>query len=106
MPWLVFEMLATLLVELAAQIIMILRGASSSSKFLNSHENNAYLTPSYYLSVYAIYATKKRVLRVMLGGFAVQVTLMVVSLGISMPRIMAGFYCKAADLPAEMVLFR
>ena len=30
MPWLVFEMLATLLVELAAQIIMILRGASSS----------------------------------------------------------------------------
>ena len=29
MPWLVFEMLATLLVELAAQIIMILRGASS-----------------------------------------------------------------------------
>ncbi|KAM5533502.1 hypothetical protein V8D89_012839 [Ganoderma adspersum] len=80
MPWLVFEMLATLLVELAAQIIMILR-------------------------VYAIYATKKRVLRVMLGGFAVQVTLMVVSLGISMPKIMAGFYCKAADLPAEMVLF-
>ncbi len=42
----------------------------------------------------------------MLGGFAVQVTLMVVSLGISMPRIIAGFYCKAADLPAEMVLFR
>ncbi|KAI1783215.1 hypothetical protein LXA43DRAFT_357012 [Ganoderma leucocontextum] len=80
MPWLVSEILATLLVELAAQVIIILR-------------------------VYAIYATKTRVLRVMLGGFAVQVTLMTVSLGISMPKIMAGFYCKAADLPAEMVLF-
>ena len=61
---------------------------------------------SHSISVYAIYATKTRVLRIMLGGFAVEVTLMAVGLGISMPKIMAGFYCKAADPPAEMVLFR
>ncbi|TBU39478.1 hypothetical protein BD309DRAFT_969638 [Dichomitus squalens] len=80
MPWLVFEILATMLVEFAAEVIIILR-------------------------VYAIYATKMRVLRVMLGGFALQVILMGVSLGVSMPKIMAGFYCKAADLPPEMVLY-
>lgn len=42
----------------------------------------------------------------MLWGFAIQVVVMAVSLGVSMPQLMAGFYCQAADLPVEMVLYR
>lgn len=119
MPWLVFEILATLLVEFAAEVIIILRGTSPprSSKVasdgrtetpyhLNALPPRADLRNSCHVPVYAIYATKTRVLRVMLVGFALQVILMGVSLGVSMPKIMAGFYCKAADLPAEMVLYR
>ena len=39
-------------------------------------------------------------------GFAVQVALMAVSLGVSIPQVVTGFYCKAADVPVMMVLYR
>ena len=42
----------------------------------------------------------------MLVGFAIQLVLMSVSLGVSFPQIMSGFYCRAADLPVMMVLYR
>ena len=45
-------------------------------------------------------------MQIMLIGFSLQVAIMAVSLGVSMPKIVAGFYCKAADLPAEMVIYR
>ena len=45
-------------------------------------------------------------MQIMLIGFGLQVAIMTVSLGVSMPKIVAGFYCKAADLPAEMVIYR
>ena len=43
---------------------------------------------------------------IMLLGFAVQFVVMAVSLGLSMPKLITGFYCDAADLPVEMVLYR
>ena len=39
-------------------------------------------------------------------GFVIQFVVMAVSLGVSMPKIMGGFYCQAADLPVEMVFYR
>ena len=56
--------------------------------------------------VYAVYGGQQKILRLMQLGFALQVAIMAVSLGVSMPKIATGFYCKAADLPAEMVIFR
>ncbi|KAI0698181.1 hypothetical protein C8T65DRAFT_660965 [Cerioporus squamosus] len=79
-PWLIMEIISTFLVELAAEVIIILR-------------------------VYAVYAAQRKILRIMLLGFGLQVVIMAVSLGVSMPKIVAGFYCNAADLPAEMVLY-
>ncbi|KAI0744527.1 hypothetical protein C8Q76DRAFT_700025 [Earliella scabrosa] len=79
-PWLIFEIVSTLLVELAAELIIIFR-------------------------VYAVYGGQQKILRLMQLGFALQVAIMAVSLGVSMPKIATGFYCKAADLPAEMVIF-
>ncbi|RPD63390.1 hypothetical protein L227DRAFT_599067 [Lentinus tigrinus ALCF2SS1-6] len=80
LPWLIFEIISTSLVELAAEVIIILR-------------------------VYAVYGARRKVLQIMLIGFGLQVAIMAVSLGLSMPKIVAGFYCKAADLPAEMVIY-
>ncbi|KAI0758944.1 hypothetical protein C8Q74DRAFT_1300993 [Fomes fomentarius] len=79
-PWLIFEIVSTLLVELAAEVIIILR-------------------------VYAVYAAQKKVLQIMVAGFVLQIAIIAVSLGVSMPKIVAGFYCQAADLPTEMVLY-
>ena len=42
----------------------------------------------------------------MLVGFAIQLALMSVALGVSFPQFMTGFYCRAADLPVMMVLYR
>ena len=56
--------------------------------------------------MYAIYATRKVAMRIMLVGFAIQLAVMAVSLGVSMPKLATGFYCNAADLPVEMVLYR
>lgn len=56
--------------------------------------------------VYAVYAAQQKVLRIMVAGFVLQVAIIAVSLGVSMPKMVAGFYCQAADLPTEMVLYR
>ncbi|KAH9851308.1 hypothetical protein C2E23DRAFT_733276 [Lenzites betulinus] len=79
-PWLIFQFISTFLVEAAVQIIIILR-------------------------VYAVYATQPKVMRFMLSGFAIEVVLMAVSLGLSINKVRAGWDCKAADLPTEMVIY-
>ncbi|KAI0742934.1 hypothetical protein C8Q80DRAFT_1330316 [Daedaleopsis nitida] len=79
-PWLIFEIMSTFLVELATEVIIILR-------------------------VYAVYSARQRIMRIMQLGFALQAAIMAVSLGVSMPKLASGFYCKAADLPPQMVLY-
>ncbi|KAI0633044.1 hypothetical protein C8Q77DRAFT_1059067 [Trametes polyzona] len=79
-PWLIFQIMSTFLVEAAVEVIIILR-------------------------VYAVYATQPRVLHIMLLGFAVQVAIMSVSLGLSINKVRTGWDCRAADLPTEMVLY-
>ncbi|KAI0830307.1 hypothetical protein BC628DRAFT_1313246 [Trametes gibbosa] len=79
-PWLIFQIISTFMVEAAVQIIIILR-------------------------VYAVYATQPKILRFMLLGFAVEVAIMAVSLGLSINKVRTGWGCRTADLPTEMVLY-
>ncbi|RDX41611.1 hypothetical protein OH76DRAFT_1411996 [Lentinus brumalis] len=79
-PWLFFEIVSTFVVELAAEVIIILR-------------------------VYAVYGGRRKILRIMLLGFALQLAMMAFSLGVSLPKIVVGPLCRAVDLPAEMVFF-
>lgn len=64
---------------------------------------NAGLMPC---AVYAVYAAQSKVLRVMLLGLAIQLAIMIVSLGLSINKVRTGWDCRAADLPTEMVLYR
>ncbi|EIW56438.1 uncharacterized protein TRAVEDRAFT_21615 [Trametes versicolor FP-101664 SS1] len=79
-PWLIFQIMSTFLVEAAVEVIIILR-------------------------IYAVYAAQRKVLRIMLLGLAVQLAIMIVSLGLSINKVRTGWDCKAADLPTEMVLY-
>ena len=42
----------------------------------------------------------------MVVGFAIELVLMTVSFGVSVPHFVTGFYCKAADIPVMMVVYR
>ncbi|KAI0673168.1 hypothetical protein C8Q78DRAFT_1166511, partial [Trametes maxima] len=79
-PWLVFQIMSTFLVEAAVEIIIILR-------------------------VYAVYAAQPKIMRIMLLGFGIQIAVMAISLGLSINKVKTGWDCKAADLPTEMVLY-
>ncbi|OJT11320.1 hypothetical protein TRAPUB_12195 [Trametes pubescens] len=72
--------MSTFLVEAAVEVIIILR-------------------------IYAVYAAQSKVLRVMLLGLAIQLAIMIVSLGLSINKVRTGWDCRAADLPTEMVLY-
>ncbi|KAI0369353.1 hypothetical protein BV20DRAFT_1122220 [Pilatotrama ljubarskyi] len=79
-PWLIFQIVSTFMVEAAVQVIIILR-------------------------VYAVYANQPKILRIMLFGFGIQVAIMAISLGLSVSKVRASWDCMAADLPTEMVLY-
>ncbi|KAI0331374.1 hypothetical protein GY45DRAFT_1301126 [Cubamyces sp. BRFM 1775] len=79
-PWLIFQIMSTFLVEAAVEVIIILR-------------------------VYAVYAAQPKVMRIMLLGFGVQVAIMAVSIGFSIDKVKTGLDCKATDLPTEMVFY-
>ncbi|OSD06664.1 hypothetical protein PYCCODRAFT_1450026 [Trametes coccinea BRFM310] len=79
-PLLIFQITSTFLVEAAVEVIIMFR-------------------------VYAVYAAQPKIMRIMLLGFAIQVTLMSVSLGLSIDKVKTGWYCKTTDLPTEMVIY-
>ncbi|OBZ73548.1 hypothetical protein A0H81_06540 [Grifola frondosa] len=79
-PSLIFEIMSAFVLELVVEMILILR-------------------------IYAIYAAENRVLRIMLAGFAIQIVVTSISLGISIPKIMTGVQCIATVLPVEMVIY-
>ncbi|KAI0772332.1 hypothetical protein BD413DRAFT_623043 [Trametes elegans] len=79
-PWLIFQIMSTFLVEAAVEVIVILR-------------------------VYAVYATRPKILHIMGFGFGLEVAVMAVSLGFSIKKVKTGLNCLAADLPTEMVFY-
>ncbi|KAH9931616.1 uncharacterized protein BXZ73DRAFT_47168, partial [Epithele typhae] len=79
-PWLIFEIMSASAIEAVVQVIMILR-------------------------THAIYMGSPKALRAMVVGFVVEIVLMTISFGLSIPHFVGGFYCKAADLPVMMVLY-
>ncbi|KAI9058733.1 hypothetical protein FKP32DRAFT_1218284 [Trametes sanguinea] len=79
-PLLIFQITSTFLVEAAVEVLIILR-------------------------VHAVYSAQPKIMRIMLFGFAVQVVLMAISLGLSIAKVKTGWYCKTTDLPTEMVIY-
>ncbi|CDO68737.1 hypothetical protein BN946_scf184989.g3 [Trametes cinnabarina] len=79
-PWLIFQITSLFLVEAAVEVLMMFR-------------------------VHAVYAAQPKIMRIMLFGFAIQVALMSVSLGLSIDKVKTGWYCKSTDLPTEMVIY-
>ncbi|CCL99431.1 uncharacterized protein FIBRA_01449 [Fibroporia radiculosa] len=78
--WIVFEGVSAFVLEIAVELMLILR-------------------------LYAMYVGSKYMVWVMLVPFAVQCVVMVVSLGLSIPRIMTSADCVEAFLPVEMVVY-
>ncbi|KAI0787233.1 hypothetical protein BC629DRAFT_1515776 [Irpex lacteus] len=78
--WIVVEAVSAVLLEISIEILLMLR-------------------------IYAIYTGNKLTIRALLPAFVAQVTIMIVSLSISLPRIMTSPHCVEADFPVTIIAY-
>jgi hypothetical protein len=98
--WIIIESISAVLLEIIVEIILILR--SMRRCLLRSR----YVADAREFSVYALYTASKRLLWFILPTFAIQILVMVASLSISLPDVMAISNCAEVIFPTRIIAYR
>ncbi|KAI0089218.1 hypothetical protein BDY19DRAFT_132119 [Irpex rosettiformis] len=78
--WILVEAVSAILLEISIEILLMLR-------------------------IYAMYTGNKITIRTLLPAFVAQITIMIVSLAISLPRIMTSPGCEQTDFPVTIIAY-